>query len=140
MDELYDWVCERDFFPGVPLGGKVIAQMTSKGYDALRVGDDSIPVRAQYLQDWGHVTAWASLHHGLNSFTLEAIHLSIELWERIEKATDYKFCIGDLSSTPQKVLSDNPSIDILKEPWLRVLEEYRNSFKRRLNGSFAEAS
>jgi hypothetical protein len=135
---VYDWVCERDFFPGVPLAGRVVGEYVKRELRPLvvRTGELQIPIRAQYLQDWGHVTKWASLETNLNKFTLDALNLSIEMWKKIEEATKMRLKLRDLSTIPQKVLSDSliPVNQLLEENWVEVLEVQRDRISRRLQG------
>ncbi len=134
--DLYDWVCERDFFPGVPLGGKVVSTRLPDGSGrALLVDPEGrrIPVRAQYLQDWGHITEWAGILRGLNSFTLEALRLSLDLWRNVEAVAGRTITVGELPAVPHRLLSDSPSDEeLLRKPWLAMLEGYCRAWERRL--------
>ncbi len=133
--DIKEWVCERDFFPGVPLGGKVIADPASGQRRPSPLLVRGIPVRAQYLQDWGDIVNWASLTQGLNWFTLDILELSIDLWETIERACSRHFYVRDLPSVPQKVLSDAVLMgnsNILDELWVPLLAKMRDAANRRL--------
>lgn len=79
-----DWICERDFFPRVLYSGKVIGEKVGELPQPELIGERQIPVRAQYLHDWGDIEGWASLRKGRPRFTYEALGLSITLWGRIQ--------------------------------------------------------
>lgn len=138
--DIYDWVYERDFFPGVPLSGRVVGKKAQGQLVPLKVpaGEIQIPVRAQYLEDWGHVTKWASLKRNLNKFRFEALTLWIVLWQQIERARSRCFKVRDLSSIIQKILSDfsGPLSSLLEQPCKEVLEAYRDGVNRRLRGTW----
>src|SRR5947209_12525836 len=70
---LEDWVCERDFFPGVLYGGRVVGKIDSKG-NLLPLKVKGLPVRAQYLHEWGK-PEWASIREGGEHLTITALLL-----------------------------------------------------------------
>jgi hypothetical protein len=132
-----DWVCERDFFPGVLYAGKVVARRGKDGsVQPLRVGLNQIPVRAQYLYGWGHPHQWASIEEDVaEPFTAVALELSIQLWTQLEKLWGRTILVQDLPAVPHKLLRDfdyNEIDKYLEKPWLEVLEEELKSVRRGL--------
>ena len=132
---IYDWICERDFFPGVLYAGKVIARREGNEIKPLLVGKQNIPVRAQYLYDWGEVWKWASIEEGKSRpFTAEVLKLSIELWEKLEKLRGRTIFIKDLPAIPLKIYSSNRAFmqKQLERSWLEVLKNKQKQIERAL--------
>ncbi len=129
---IYDWVCERDFFPGILYSGKVIGEKIGELLQPRRVGERQTPVRAQYLYGWGNIEGWARLSKGNPRFTYEALGLSITLWERIQALTEKPILVEDLPAIPWKIYSQDPDemSKTLKRPWLEVLKEERKAIRK----------
>lgn len=133
---LKDWICERDFFPGVLYAGRVVARKDDDGIvRPLRVGTRRIPVRSQYLYEWGNPYTWASItEEKQRSFTLAALKLSIELWTELEALARRTIKVQDLPAVPAK-LFDNDKYEmnhILKKSWLHVLKDEHKKLERSL--------
>lgn len=116
---LIDWVCERDFFPGVLYGGRVVVSRTN--LKPLRVS--GLPVRAQYLYLWGE-PGWASIESGKTDFTIMALRLSIELWDYLETVLKRRILVEDLSAIPLKLYGDckKNKNKLLKSSWVSLLK------------------
>lgn len=122
---ILDWVCERDFFPGVLYSGKVVGE--KYGEDDVRpllVGEKRIPVRAQYLYGWGDDYHWATLHQGGKEFTLEALKLSKELWKHLQGSYGQEILVEHLPAIPYRIFDMNRDClgEVLKTPWIEVLD------------------
>ena len=147
-----DWICERDFFPGVLYAGKVVATVEPQRNGGsktggrrpvarpLRIGKVSKPVRAQYLYDWGNPSEWAGIpEDSARSFTYDVLGITIRLWERIEKwlkpqlkrpvlvrdlpAVPLRFCVEVSERSPDAIEK------ALDERWIDVLESERRKLK-----------
>jgi hypothetical protein len=130
---ILDWVCERDFFPGILYSGKVIGVKEGDGIRALRVGARGIPVRAQYLEGWGDIRNWATLTSGVRQFTIRALELSVELWTRIEELKGSVLLVEELPAIPYRIYDKNKKRmrRILESSWLEVL---KHEYKQLANG------
>jgi hypothetical protein len=133
---LKDWICERDFFPGVLYAGRVVARREDDDtVRPLRVGPKKIPVRSQYLYGWGNPTKWASIEEDAQrSFTLAALGLSIELWSELEALARRTIKVQDLPAVPAKLFDkEKPEMNrILKKSWLQVLKDEHKKLERSL--------
>lgn len=122
---IFDWICERDFFPGVPFGGRALGDLQSGRLIPKRLLSGSKSVRQAYLEGWGRPREWAGLLKGIKRFTWEAIGLSIELWEHLENLWSEKILVRTLPSLPHKLYSSNS--DRLEENfgmlWLQILRD-----------------
>lgn len=80
--ECLDWICERDFFPGVPLSGRTLGFLQN---------GEPVPhpdnIGLSYLAGFGDVVEWASIPAGEGwAFTRSCLHLTIELFEALARA------------------------------------------------------
>ncbi|MBT9171440.1 MAG: hypothetical protein DDT18_01816 [Actinobacteria bacterium] len=74
-EEVIDEVCERDFYPGVPLSGRVL------------LGEENVGV--PYILPWGNPRKWASIPSGWQTpFSKFCIEQTIRLFEEIEKCSN----------------------------------------------------
>ena len=81
--EVIDEVCERDFYPGVPLSGRLL------------VGDDNIGV--PYLLPFGKPESWASIpSEQATDFSRFCLHQTILLFDEIEQCSDKRVFCRDL--------------------------------------------
>ncbi|HOX60528.1 MAG TPA: hypothetical protein PLV72_00795 [Candidatus Magasanikbacteria bacterium] len=83
FEDVIDEVCERDFFPGVPLSGRLLINT-----------DYGIP----YVYPFGNPIDWASipLEHG-RDFSKFCIHQTIKIFEEIERRSDRPIYCHDLA-------------------------------------------
>ena len=79
-EEVIDEVCERDFYPGVPLSGRLL------------VGGENIGV--PYLLPFGNPESWASIPpEQTATFSKFCLHQTISLFDEIERGSDKQvFC------------------------------------------------
>ena len=86
--DVRDEVCERDFFPGVPLSGRSLS-------GARR--DVGVP----YIEPFGKPTEWASIpEHHSSSFSRNCLQQTVRLWEEIERLSERAVCCCDLERLP----------------------------------------
>ncbi len=82
-DEVVDEVCERDFYPGVPLSGRLL------------VGNDNIGV--PYLLPFGKPKKWASIpSKHAKTFSKFCLHQTITLFDEIERRSGKYISCQDL--------------------------------------------
>jgi len=82
-EEVIDEVCERDFYPGVPLSGRLL------------VGGENIGV--PYLLPFGNPESWASIpSEQTATFSKLCLHQTISLFNEIERCSDKQVFCRDL--------------------------------------------
>ncbi len=98
-----DWICERDFFIGVPLSGKTV------GY---KMGNKIIPyypdVSLLYCRPFGNPNGSASIPIDcMVEYSKFIIGLSCELWEEIERLSGKVVTCNDVPRLPIRIERDN---------------------------------
>jgi len=84
FNSVLDEICERDFYPGVPLCGRFLSGSQNTG----------LP----YLLPFGNPEKWASIpQNKINDFSKFCINQSIKLFEEIEKQSNRKIMCYELS-------------------------------------------
>ena len=74
-EEVIDEVCERDFYPGVPLSGRPLA------------GDGNIGV--PYILPFGNPKSWASIpNEHVETFSKFCLHQTVTLFKKIEQCSE----------------------------------------------------
>lgn len=111
-DSVTDWICERDFILGAPLGGRTVVvdscdEMGNSSYGAY------------YLYGMGDYANWASLQFEEGSvklFTRQCVERAISLFETIEHFSKKFVMVGDLSRLPYGIEFNchERFIDVLK--------------------------
>lgn len=98
-DSVIDEVCERDFYPGVPLSGRLIG----KG------GSPHFPLEsAPYLLPFGHPDKWATIPKECErGWSLFCLQQSIVLWKEIEKRSGRRVHCCELERRPRTIPYDN---------------------------------
>lgn len=107
-DEVIDEVCERDFYPGVPQSGRLIAGKSNVG--------------APYIIPFGKPSEWASIpKEWVGSFSSFCMEQTITLFQEIEKASGRQVFCRDLAryvvSLPHE---DNRYVNMLKKKLIKV--------------------
>ncbi len=102
-EEVIDEICERDFYPGVPLSGRVLINGKNLG----------VP----YLLPFGNPGKWASIpKEQQKPFSKFCIRQTITLFEAVEKHSNKVVCCSDLE---RKVVSlprdDTPYVEALRK-------------------------
>jgi hypothetical protein len=124
-----DWVCQRDFFPGVPLSGRVLGEEYHGKIVPVRGKPSDKPVRKPYLVSWGSIKNWANITKGGNEFTKASLDLSVLLWEELERIWEQEITISDLEAIPwQAYRSDTAEMqNFINRRWIDVLRDARRS-------------
>lgn len=124
---IFDWICERDFFPGVPFGGRALGELKGARLVPVRLQPGNKSVRQAYLDGWGCPREWAGLKKGIKKFTREALGVSIKLWEHLENLWSEQILVGILPSLPHLLYSSDAGKleQNLRRRWLEVLQEER---------------
>lgn len=117
---VHDWVCQRDFFPGIPLGGRTLGTALDE-----QLTPDPRNIGVPYLFGFGDPGRWASLHFPedmLREFTLGCLDKSIKLYEQIELASGRKVFVGDIERVPWGIEADSSVrfVDLLHEHIRRI--------------------
>jgi hypothetical protein len=92
---ILDWICERDFIPGVPLGGRTVDAKYEACYKSS--------VGAYYLYGMGEYKKWASLHLDDDSvkwFTQRRLLQAIELFSEVERLSGNMVILNHLDRIP----------------------------------------
>lgn len=109
-EDVLDWVCERDFIPGIPLGGKTVIEKLDK---AQNIG-------AYYLFNMGDYKAWASLDfkdEEIKWFSRRRLHQAIELFTQISLLSNKSVLVKDIERIPYglSIKAKTPFTILLKE-------------------------
>lgn len=113
-----DWVCERDFFVGTPLGGRTLKGKEGYSKDGKTIATGAFyPVRQQWLADW------ASISDPDGEFGRFCLDRSDALFSEIEKLSGRPVLLGDLERLPVEVLDDEPDLGIPVRAYLNQLRE-----------------
>ncbi len=92
--DVLDWVCERDFVPGTPLGGKTVSDEND---------DDNFNVGAYYLFGMGDFKNWASLDFDdetIKMFTRRRLRQAAKLFEKIGDLSKRPVLLNDMERIP----------------------------------------
>lgn len=88
--DLFDWICERDFIPGVPECGRTIR------FDA-----DNLAHCAPYLLNFGDITKWASVKpEAAADFTKIMLQIAKKMYEEISRLTGRPVLATDIWRWP----------------------------------------
>ena len=99
--EVIDEICERDFYPGVPLSGRLIA-------------GTKVETGAPYLEPFGKPREWASIPQE-KTFSRFCLLQTISLWEEIERLSQKTVRCCDLERIPLGISHNRARfIDCLK--------------------------
>jgi len=86
--EVIDEICERDFYPGVPLSGRLVA-------------DEKTEIGSPYLHPFGKPCNWASIPRNKEKeFSVFCLQQAIRLWEEIESVSQKNVRCCDLERIP----------------------------------------
>jgi hypothetical protein len=126
---VFDWVAERDFFPGVPLSGRVVGHFEKGVVRPYRAHSSGKPFRKPYLSGWGRLEDWAKITKGKDEFTIAALDLSIKLWLELERLWEQEICVNDLAAIPWQFYKSDPArmSSFLDKRWVDVLRDAQES-------------
>jgi hypothetical protein len=95
--EVIDEICERDFYPGVPLSGRSLLGKANIGYP--------------YIYPFGKVCAWASIPEKYaKEFSCFCLYQSIYLWSAIEAVSAKPVRCRDLERLPKEAWCGEDSL------------------------------
>ncbi|MDD4761824.1 MAG: phosphoribosyltransferase family protein [Candidatus Pacebacteria bacterium] len=101
-----DWLCERDFFPGVPFGGRTVID---KELQSFFFPEDRKTIGAFYPENKTWLKDWASINDSMNSFAAFCFSRSIALFEEIELLSGKKVLVRDLDRIPLFMAQQRPN-------------------------------
>lgn len=101
-DKVIDWLCERDFFIGIPLSGRTAGQKN---------GDKVVPFNPEialpYCLPFGDPIKGASIPaERAIEFSCFDIQLSQRLWEEVERVSGRKVLCQDIPRLPKGIKRD----------------------------------
>lgn len=113
VDSIIDWICERDFLPGAPYGGRTVLVD-----DFCKIPEGSYG--AYYLWGMGDYVDWASLKLDENLvkwFTGRCILRAINLFGIIERFSKKPVLMNNLSRFPygMEFRQDERFVDVLRK-------------------------
>jgi len=119
-DKAIDWVCERDFFIGIPLSGRT-AGYKKNGEIVPYNPEISLP----YCLPFGDPVSTASIPaEKAIEFSGLIIKLSQKLWEGIEKLSGRDILCSDIPRLPKGIQRDNQRfVNVLQKAFLNLQEE-----------------
>ncbi len=96
LGNVIDEVCERDFYPGVPLSGRLVGRM---------INGEPVPdvpeMGASYVHPFGDVEKWASIPpEKVREWSLFCLHQSIDLWRTIQLVSSRVVYNRDIDRRP----------------------------------------
>ncbi len=108
-----DWVCERDFFVGVPLSGRTVGRIQSDGTVEPLCPDVALP----YCLPFGDPVKCASIPpKNAITFSQHCLRLSRALWEAVGEASGKQVLAHDIQRIPRGVTRDDtPFVTILDQ-------------------------
>lgn len=118
--EVVDWLCERDFFIGIPLSGRT-AGYKKNGEIVPYNPEISLP----YCLPFGDPVATASIPTGKAiEFSRFIIKLSQKLWEGIEKLSGRDILCSDIPRLPKGIQRDKQRFaNVLQKAFINLYEE-----------------
>ena len=90
-----EWVCARDFFPGVPNGGRTVIDSSI---------DPDLSVGAYYINRAEWLKEWASVDDPDGEFRKFCFERSLDLFKKIEEFSEKSVLIRDLARVPLFVI------------------------------------
>jgi hypothetical protein len=111
-EHVIDQVCERDFYPGIPLSGRLLEGAEDIGFP--------------YLLPFGDIGKWASIpehrQHDLSEFCLQQ---TSNLFKEIEKRSDQAVLCSDVGRGVVQIPADS-------RRFVLALEEVRSTLAKRI--------
>lgn len=96
-EKVIDEICERDFYPGVPLSGRLIA-------------GEKVEIGAPYFLPFGKPFEWATIpKEEIREFSLFCLTQTIKLWEAVEKVSQKIVKCKDLERLPNNIPNNSSS-------------------------------
>ncbi|PIR92705.1 hypothetical protein COU01_00330 [Candidatus Falkowbacteria bacterium CG10_big_fil_rev_8_21_14_0_10_44_15] len=117
-----DWVCERDFFPGIPFGGRTVFD---NQLSSIFLPEQRKTIGAFYTEDPQWLQEWASIKDMNGEFRIFCIHRAISLFLEIERLSGRKVYLGDLDRIPLSIAQQRPNL--IKTTVVEALESMGSS-------------
>ena len=92
---MLDWVCERDFYLGVPQSGHTYGNLSKFGPQAYK-----IPIGWPYIYGFGNMEKGASIKEGAYELSFLQIIESFKLWNKIEQLNNKNFNVEHIPRFP----------------------------------------
>jgi hypothetical protein len=112
------WVCERDFYLGVPRGGRTYG-LTQKPDDAV---PHKLPISFPYVEPFAVARGGGAMDVGKYSFGRSQIEASIRLWSEIERLNNKVFLVSDIPRFPGPGLEKEYAI-YKGLPWIEYIRK-----------------
>jgi hypothetical protein len=93
---VYTWVCERDFYLGVPRSGRPYGSLKKSG----RADPSENPIAFAYIEPFAASRRGGGVKRGLIAFSRDQILRSLDLWRAIEDANHVRFKVSDIPRFP----------------------------------------
>lgn len=111
IPSVVDWVCERDFIPGISLSGRSVGQLNGHPTPTML----SPSVGALYLPGLGDAEKWASLpSEAGREFSAFCIDEARMIFAEIARLNQRQLALGDLDRIPYGLHAMDPSLDLSK--------------------------
>jgi len=105
-DPITDEVCERDFFVGMPMSGRLI------GKNGLPLSPET---GASYFLPFGNPVEWATIpYDSITRWSVFCLEQNIRLWDEIGKVSGRQVQVEDLERRPRLVSSQLGFVDQLR--------------------------
>lgn len=115
---IHVWVCERDFYLGVPRSGRT--------YGILQQPDGAaphkLPICFPYVEPFAVSRGGGSMNVGKFSFGRSQIEASIRLWSEIERLNDKTFLVSDIPRFPGPGLEAECAL-YAELPWIEYIKK-----------------
>lgn len=115
FETVEDWICERDFYIGVPLSGRTAGRRINDGVTPL-IPERSLP----YCLPFGNPVKCATIPEGnAKDFSKWMIRMSIKLWREVENMSGKKVTCKDVPRLPYVISETDESFaDVLEDKYL----------------------
>lgn len=112
FNEVIDWICERDFYLGVPLSGRTAG---FKEFGIIKPCQPEISI--PYCLPFGDPVESASIPtEKAEEFSYFIIQQSVSLWEEVERKSNRSVLTRDIPRLPKGVKRGNQRfVDVLKQ-------------------------
>lgn len=107
FEDVLDEICERDFYPGVPLSGRLIG--TKNGENLMPIVPE---IGASYILPYGNPSKWASIPQDrVKDWSYFCLEQTRTLWYIIEKLSSQQILCKDLPRRPPFFHDDLPVLE-----------------------------
>lgn len=118
IDAVHVWVCERDFYLGVPRSGRTFGFSEKPDRALPHQSRISFP----YVEPFAVARGGGSIDIGKYSFGRAQVLASIRLWSEIERLNNRTFMVADIPRFPGPGLEREYAI-YEKTPWIEYIRK-----------------